>query len=388
MASNLISLDDLKLYSISRTVQDWKCPRSLWWSHEYGGKGLSSASTALELFLGISLHDSLAGIATFQRDTGTVDIDLIADTAATNIFESLMRNAGGNVEAEPFAHEQAALVEGLVRGFYRYVWPSLLQRYPKIISVEEPMLYRHDINGKPDVNGDFVFMSKPDLILADESGTQIYCEYKSSSSKSPEWTASWETAVQVHSVIRAVEQTTGTAPGSCIVQGLYKGYFDKRYKRQNSGLCYGYGKVGQPPFTADQISYDYKPGLRKLPVWEMEGGVKAWVDNMPIETLAENYMQSPPIFIREHLVDGFFRQRAQRQNQIWDARLLIKADPAATDMVLDSVFQQRFDQCSPSFGRGCQFKPLCHGGQSPEMAGFVARDNSHEGEYLEKLKDA
>ena len=47
--------------------------------------------------------------------------------------------------------------------------------------------------------------------------------------------------------------------------------------------------------------------------------------------------------------------------------------------MLDEVFPQTFEACSPGWGDGCQFKKLCFGNiGSPVEAGFEAHRSHHD----------
>lgn len=360
----------IRLVDRSRITRDWTCQRARFYNYEYQGKGITRSTTSLPLALGIAAHDSLATIATMHRDQdGVVDIDAIADNARVSVMTSLMEANEGEEGSQDFACEQAALVEGQIRGFYKYVWPRLISQYPNIIAIEQEMEYK--------LSDSITFMSKPDLILGDSNDDWTYIEYKTTSSKSVDWINSWNTAVQVHSTIKAVESTLGKAPTSVIVQGLYKGY--KSYNKQNSPFCYAYKRTGNPPFTKDEVQYDYKAGFKKYPTWELPGGTKGWVDEMPDEVLADLFPQTPPMYIDETLVDAFFKQVESREINIMMAmNELSKGDDFITKEVMDSYFPQKFSECSPAYGFGCEFKELCFGhGQDPLETGFQFREPHH-----------
>lgn len=349
------------LYSRSAVTQDWRCPRSRWWGYEWGGRGLSSGTTSIELFLGITLHDGLAAIFS------GLDIDSISEAAITQVKEHL---ASDSVEGQHYAAEQAALVEGLLRGFHRHVYPRLMDEYD-VVDIEKELFYEHD---------GLTFMSKPDLLLRHkEGGHLLYYEYKSTSSVKDKWVGSWNTAVQLHSTIKAIEHNLKEEVSYCIVQGLNKGYVSQ-YDRQESIFCYGYYKAGQPPFNKDVWQYAYKAGLKKDPTWTKAGGVKQWVAEMPEEILSQQFPQTPPILINHDLVDAFFRQQASREHEIRRTRLLLMENPEATEL-LDAHFPQHFEQCSPGYGTGCQFKKLCFSGiADPLAAGYSLRVSHHDAE--------
>ena len=367
----------LRLYDRSRVVTDWRCPRARYWQYEFNGRGIVSDSTSLELHMGTAVHDALAAIASEYQATGKVDIDAIATTASRGMYDSLMQFAVDENEAEgrTFAAEQAALVEGLVRGFYAHVWPTLTAAYPVILAIEQEMTY-------PQPDG-LCFMAKPDLVVMDESEAVWYVEYKTTSSKKPSWVQSWQTAVQLHSTIRAIEATIGRDVTGVHVQGLYKGY--ESYGKQNSPFCYAYVKDAAPPFTAERVEYEYKPGFRRQPTWERPGGVAAWVAGMPANMLADQFPQAPPIFIKDDLVEAFFRQTSRREQEIaWAVGELanIAAEMPSTghttESLMDATFRQHFDQCVPAWGRPCSYRMLCHGHvEDPLTAGYCWREPHH-----------
>lgn len=365
----------IRLLDRTRTVADWKCPRARYWGYEYMGRGITKSATSLELFMGITIHDALAAIATAPD----LSIDTIAEAAQIQMYEELIRIAGETVMPEhvEFAREQAALTEGLIRGFHKHVWPRLMDQYPTIVAVEQEMEY----NLYEDDNLHLIFMTKPDLIVEDLEGNLVYLEYKSTSSKKASWINSWDTQVQLHSSILATEATIGRKPEFVQIVGLYKGY--ESYGKQSSPFCYAYKKAGNPPFTKDIISYDYKAGLRRSATWEMPGGVKAWVEGMPDNVLTDQFPMTAPIPVNDDLVQAFFKQRVYRETEITTAAQVGEYDSPETG--LDKVYPQRFDQCKPSFGWSCGFNKLCHGHVSdPLTEGFELRTPHHQKE-LEQL---
>lgn len=386
----------LRFVDRSRITTDWTCPRKRYWQYEFGGRGIQPDVTSLELFLGTAIHDGLARIgdaailaASYPHAPEMYSIDTVASQAHTDVYDSLSATPVGEVpdpDTLVFAAEQAALVEGMLRGFYRYGWPRLLQEGWKVVAVEKEVIYS--------LSAILKFMSKPDLILEDPEGNWWYVEFKSTSSKKGSWIDQWATAVQLHSSCKAVEETLGHEVTGVIVQGLYKGY--ESYGRQNSPFCYAYVRAGNPPFTADQVRYDYQAGFRRQPVWERPGGVAAWVAAMPDEILADQFPQVPPIFIKEELIARFFAQVKDREEDILCGASVIEACREYPDGIshetgltnaekmvdyLDSFFPQRFDQCSPGWGRGCSYRRLCHGRvDDPLSQGYTWRVPHHQPE--------
>jgi hypothetical protein len=353
----------------SRIVRDWECPRARYLGYELDGKGIAPSSTSLELWLGTALHDGLAALARSQP--GGASIDEIASAVHAQVYDALAAVPVGEVpdaDTRTFAAEQAALVEGLVRGFYRQVWPRLLAEGWRIVAVEQEVSLPLGAN--------LTFMSKPDLVIASPDDEWWYVEYKSTSSKKAQWVDSWSTAVQLHSGCKAVEATLGHPVAGVIVQGLYKGY--ESYGRQNSPFCYAYVRAGQPPFRQEEVRYDYASGFRRQPVWERPGGVREWVAGMPDDILTDQFPQTPPIFLKEELVDGFLKQVEAREAEIADAHEWIAEHPEDREDIMAKVFPQHFDKCQPAWGRGCSFKRICHGRvEDPLTSGFSWREPHH-----------
>lgn len=329
------------------------------------GRGIVKNGNNLDLFIGITLHDALAAIATFTKAGKDVPIDEIAKAAYSQIYQELAPEGVIEYEAVEYAEEQATLVEGIVRGVYKHVWPRFMSLYPTIIAVEAEMGYL--------LADGFKFMTKPDLVVESTEGELVYIEYKSTSSKKPEWITSWETAVQLHSSVKATEATLGRPVLGVQIVGMYKGY--ESYGKQSSPFCYAYKRSGNPPFTQDQVEYAYKAGFKRSPTWKMDGGVASWVDQMPDNILATQFPLSPIILPNDDLVAAFFRQRLIREREI------------ATffgDEDIDRVFPQHFDQCKPAYGWACPYTKLCHGYvDNPLNEGYVWREPHHEEERVQ-----
>lgn len=378
----------IPLYSKSSVGTDNTCHRKYYWAYKHDGDGIQAKGQAIELFMGSALHDGLAVIAAAELGQVAHGIDFIARTAYQQVLDPIVDAATnkqtGEIQPEDvdYAKEQATLVEGLLRGFKKHVWPRLMAEYT-IEFFEKPMVYKHNGIGMV-VKADLVLRSKVTDMLT-------YVEYKSTSSKDDRWIRSWDTNIQLHSSVKAIEQALGEEVESVIVVGLYKGYFS--YNKQGSPFCYGYLKRGNPPFTTDQIGYKYLAGWNKTPTWAMQGGVKEWVAKMPDEILQDQFPQTPPIFLNRDLIDAFFRQQTLRQQAINEAGNL-SADPLLDEMplsrqsLLDEVFPQNFEECTPAWGSECPYRILCHGPEvDPLTLGFVPRDTKHMEPFYEVLNN-
>lgn len=371
-------------HSRPRAEADWECPRQLYYLREFDGIGLSPDIESLEMFFGTSIHDGLAAIASMHPK---VDIDAIGEAAFQQVRENLLKNGEGtDEEIDNFASEQGCLAEGLLRGFYKQAWPALLRRYPKILAIEQDVIFRHDETGASNPDGRFEFHAKPDLILSTEDGSEVvYNEYKTTSNKKEKWINSWDKSIQAHATLAAINQTLGLDLTGIIVQGLYKGY--ESYGKLSTPLAYAYHRYGNPPFTQTETIYEWKAGFKKYPVWHLEGGAKKWIESMPEQVLLEQFPCTPLIFPDEDLIIKFFRQRANREMEIKEASRMILSkggftDPTAIqkyqETILDINFPQHFNKCKPAWGFECAFQQLCHGGcNDPLKAGFTYREKRY-----------
>jgi hypothetical protein len=353
-----------KLFDRSRVTTDWKCRRRRYYNYEHNGAGITSGSAAYELYFGILVHDALAAIATFHLK-GEVPIDDIASQGAAQLREALILQ---NSDAQEYALEQAALFEGMIRGFYRFQWPRILSSYPEIIVVEQEVVTPYG------------FMVKPDLICAASDGTLVYVEYKTTSSKNDKWIASWETNPQLHAYLKAIRDAHKIEVRAALVIGLYKGYDYKG--RQTTPFCYAHARIGSPPFFETEFSYAYKAGFRKTPVWELPEGVKGWVDAMPDPILAEQFVEVDPIYLNEGIADAFFRQAAIREGEIAQGMKFIKdaKDPDFREAILDGWFAQNFEACRPGWGSHCPYAAICIDGVSPDDPMWQPREPHHSSE--------
>lgn len=356
---------NLVLWDRSRTTTDWTCRRSRYLNYELDGYGIVPEAEAYALAFGTAIHEALASIAIHHRDSLTINIDNIAQATGAAVMDFLS-TAGKPTE---YVKEQSTLAEGLVRGFYAHVWPRVIATYPKILAIEQEMSYKY---------GRTLFMAKPDLVVADKEGGVHYLEWKTTSSNKEDWINSWDKAIQLHATTRAIEAALGEPIVAVHVIGLYKGWLS--YGKQSSPLCYAYKRNGSPPFSKDEISYEYKGGFRRSPVWELPGGVKSWVEGMPEEVLANQFPTTPPIFINDSQVEAFFRQRNIREQEIDIAKgMLAVADDEAREAILDTAFEQDFSKCKPAWGSSCPYQIICHGHvPEPLKAGFTRRQPHHD----------
>src|SRR3990167_825641 len=358
------------IFHRSGATTDWVCPRRRYWNYEYLGRGINPPETQYELYLGTIIHDGIAAMV------HSVDIEDIVLAGTKQLRTKLLEGRELDSDAQFLAEEQCALAEGLLRGFHKAVWPRLCADYPEVVLCEQELIYDYEINGQK-----LRFLAKPDLVRRDKDGNLWYFEWKTTSSNKEEWIHQWETAVQLHSSVKAVEAHLNEPVTGVIVQGFYKSYVSQ-WGRLESLFCYGYHHPGNPPWEKPKWAYEYKAGLKKHAIWQRDGGVKKWVDEMPFALLASQFPQTPPIFVNEQMVSAFFKQQGMRELQIREARKQL-IDPvlhteAGRQQILDEAFPQHFESCN-AWNRPCGYKRLCFGADvDPLTIGYELRHSHHQ----------
>ena len=360
------------IFSRTAATVDWQCRMKRFWNFEFAGRGLTAPELPYELYLGQLVHDGVAAMA------HNVPIDEIVKAGITQLkaklLEGLMPDGSPrelNSDAQLFADEQCALAEGMLRGFYRVCWPGICVEYPEVVMVERELVYDYEVDGHL-----LRFLSKPDLVRRAKDGSIWVLELKTTGSNKEEWIKQWTTAVQVHAQLKAVERALGEEPAGCIVQGFYKGYLDRRYGRWESPFCYAYHSPGNPPFEKPKWALEYKYGLKKHPLWLKDGGVKQWINEMPLPMLASQFPRTPPIFIQERLIEEFFLQQGLREIEIKKHRAEHRQD-GPLPLSFHRTFPKQFESCN-AYSRVCQYKRLCFGAPvDPLTIGYTQRYSHH-----------
>lgn len=336
---------DLIFYDRSRVTTDWACPRRRFWNYEYARRGIAPVKRSIYLEVGDRIHTAMADLLLDG------EVDRVA-TRQRSIFEANLR--GGMVDRkmdEIKIIEQGTILEGMIRGWDRFYRPLLLRDY-RPLAVEGELFLDHD---------GCRMMCKPDVVAERVSDSSIwYPEWKTTGSMKREWFAQWGKAVQLHGTAKAIEAHLGRPVAGVIVFGLYKGY-ESQYGRQESAFGYGYGPRGG--LDDRGLMYRYVNGLSKYPIWETTDS-KTWVEGMPLDVLEKQFGETGPIFLNTHLCERWLRQTAIRERTIREGierieRAFEENDQGVALEVLDSVFPQHFDECSPGWGLGCSYADVC-----------------------------
>jgi len=359
------------LISKSHMESFWTCPRAGYWAYMHGGAGIKPVGQSFDLEYGTIIHEALANLA--QHDDGTAY--RMVQTTVRTLCTSLGRNGAD-------ANQWGAIAEGSMRGFMISLWPKLMQEY-RVTHVEPPCVLP--------LGDDVYFVARPDLIIQHRTtGEYWYVEYKTTSARfDARWLGQWNTAVQVHSGLRAAEQTLHIPLAGCLVLGLSKGYRNSYDGTQASPFAWGWVRRGSPGVVPDQYQVErpksYK-GWEKFPTWTLTEGLGPWVQHIQHEcpqVLEGQYGLTPPILIRNELVEVFLREvrvHAARLRQLMGA-----STEQYTDS-LDDLFPHTFRACEPGFGSKCSYRDACWTpwiGEDPVGSGlYEERDTSHQEPFI------
>lgn len=330
----------VRFFSNSRVEADERCHRERYLGSEWGGTGLEPVMAGWDLKFGNIIHSWLKVLAIDG------DIDFIAVRVQTL--------AAAEEVGLSDAREWAALAEGLLRGFVKTVWHRWMKEYD-IIEAERLR--------KWEVEQGYVFRFIQDLLVKNKFDESItYIDYKTTSSDDPKWIASWAKSPQLHSSMHSLIKLRIPVQG-VIVQGLFKGWKDKKTHKQTSIMTRGW--VNREYAMSPQYSYTYQKskGWEVFSTYDEFDNLESWVANMPIEILSAQYPQTAPIFPRADMAEKYFRQQLIREKEV-DKAMEALANPINNDIgiinnILDEHFKQNFSHCQPAWGYSCQFKDLC-----------------------------
>lgn len=330
----------------SRTAQDEGCPRSRYWGVEWGGVGLEPAlgeEGKFYLPFGTAIHlgvELLAGGAS-------------GPDAAAGAWDNLQGALAGCEES--YREEQKSLLYGMIAGYARSVWIDDLAEFD-VVSVEDETEVTH---------GAATVVAKPDLVLRRKSDASLwYKEFKTTGWANEGWVLSWAHSAQLLTGALAVASRLKEPLAGSIIQGLFKG--QKRGGKLSSIFCYA------NVLPDGEVSYEWKPRAQKVPVGELAGGREAWIANMPLSVLLEQFPSTPPIMFNAPLMDAWLEQKVMREGEIAAVRSLAPVDSDT----LNKVFPMHIGTCRPQIGSPCPFLNLCYVPQcaeSPLTMGFNFR---------------
>ncbi len=168
----------------------------------------------------------------------------------------------------------------------------------------------------------FRFRYRQDILLRSKFNEQLtYIDYKTTSSDDSKWVASWSKHPQLHSSAYAMAQNNINID-QMLVQGLYKGWKDKKTGGPTSIFC------------------------------------KGWVNRQ------FSMMQFPctgPIMPRMDIGKEWFMQQLIREVEVAEAASKLQSAQSQdeVDQILRRYFKQNLTKCQPAWGYECEMKNIC-----------------------------
>lgn len=328
-------------FSHSRAESDSYCNRKRFLGSEWGGTGLEPIQGGWDLKFGNIIHAYL--------DKQAMGAGFGYDEVRNNVL-----SAASETLSEALSKDYAALAEGLLRGFVKTIWPGWMKEYD-VVETERLRSW--------EVEPNHIFRFKQDILLrAKVSGELVYPDYKTTSSDSPQWIASWTKSPQLHSSMYALEQGYGLTVNHAFVQGFYKGWKDKKNGRLGSIFAKGWVNRQYPMSPSYSYTYKREKGWEPFSTFDEFDDLAYWVNNMPAEILAEQFPRTAPIYPRAEIGETYFRQQMYREREVAGALIDLASPPIVgltVDDILDEYFPQDFHKCTPAYGFDCEFKDLC-----------------------------
>ena len=326
---------------------DWTCGMKRWWYKEYGGKGIVPTVEAAYFLDGRQYHEDFALLSSAIDVLATAQDHINAIMASVlntpdQLFQETQTRRAGWMAAN------ALFFEPFTRLHYDTVdveWELILDRTPLWIAVT------------------------PDRVLRRKSdGALIYRDYKGVGGwgVTSAWLNSWPYAVQIHTVLKAIEEELDEPVAFGQIVGLSKG--------QNKD-----GKLRHPYVWAyvddngEGWTSEWKYGLTLRPTWEYPGGILEWVKQLGQSEVDAQFPHSQKVFLNERLLDKLVAERTARELDISTGQ---------------AMYESRFSECSPSIGSPCPYLAACHNAAvntDPLGSGlYVVRTPHHDVEAIMK----
>jgi hypothetical protein len=383
-----------KLWKFSRSHDGCyiECPRKAYLTYYYGGKGIVPKRLDLYQATGSLTHamleDVMKSTKTLSEIPNSQVMAVICDKAVAVYRESVeaagLTEVSGELELE--MQRQAALAEGLVRGWVMVRLPRILEEY-NIISVEE----EHDVP----LGDGLMLMSRADTVLERKSDGELVAgpEFKTTGWISEDYIESWRYAAQTLSHGLDVETKYGRAPVGVMMEFLYKGM---KKKGEDGSYTYYSPLVRAYRMTdavTGEVVYGFDSALGRKKGWEafdaFTMGSGEWIKQIPEEVL-ESLFYTSMVYRSPKELEEWKMQVKLRQARIQKAVVTLQeekpTEEAATEIMAD-VFPARLDQfCySNAYKKKCPYLAICYGQcDSPVESGmFQEREPHHAGEFSE-----
>lgn len=415
------------------------------------GYGFTRKAESVPLTTGTAFHDGLEGLARILQDTNALPTtdhtrQIIAEARARYEKKLLDKGFRGGMFTSPIIEEtikeQSALLFGMIWCLTLKFIPWLHQHY-RVLQVEQERLHflsctcgaganaeqaAHDARG---CTGQ-ALMIRSDLLCEHREGRHLaYFEGKTTGWESDAWAEQWETKPQLGLGTLDLEAKYGQTVSEIYIIGAQKGARKKDregilpaehpltgMKRQQSSLCYGYCRPGNPPLAkADWVpAYEWvndagetqrksKAHVRRgvweipdtdWPIWQAYHSgdptldpAEFWVRQLPQSILDKTIFLLGPLNRQENQLLSLRRGMAGEETRWQEILWKLYEKQAGGAGWASAEFQALLDELVPRswncrpFGKEheCEFVPICfkHTGWEDPLAGgrYVLRRPHH-----------
>jgi len=400
-----------------------RCARARYLGYHFGptGYGITARRESLPLVTGISVHQGLEAytriLAEHDRlpDVGETRgiVHGICNAYLNRVEGRGFRGILSGPQTDETINEQVALISGLLWALRLKFLPWLHAAY-QVRAIEEERLHFLSCScGAPPLDtaehirrscAGKALMIRTDLLAQRRGGqTFAYLECKTTGWDSDAWAEQWETDAQLALGTLDVEAKYGHEVTELYIIGLNKGgrkrdrYNPDDIRRQQSALCYGYRRPGNPPLAKDDWlpAYEWtdnegetrrasrahkRTGIWLLdesdwPTWRAYqgsdpslGAYEFWVRNLPASILDRVCFILGPMNRQDQQLRALTTSMAGEESR-WQAHLWELYELQANGYAWSSPeFQEALDlripcswACRP-FGKDhqCEFVPVCH----------------------------
>ncbi|MGH7274487.1 MAG: PD-(D/E)XK nuclease family protein, partial [Nitrospiria bacterium] len=286
----------------------------------------------IRLITGLSLH---TGMEVLLKEGSHEH----ADAAVCERFNSFFK------EGMDFpTQQQKALARALVRAWYRTRYSAFIERF-EILSIEEEVSALLAPN--------ITLQGRVDAVTRDRrDGTILVWNWKSTSSMK-DWQQKWDDDIQAKTEALLTQERLGENVLGCIFEGFYKGSMYKGVS--TSPLITGYvnSKTGMWRYDAPSGSGEKRAEWNKVPVWDeqhFKGGLKEWIDWLPEDVVAEQFIRSEPVFKNDHEVREWLKQVVKEESD----NEYVLSDQVSEEDRLIHFKQNKGFRC-----QWCTFRPAC-----------------------------
>ncbi len=405
------------------TTGTGKCPTERLLRYHAGptGYGYVTKGQSVPLATGTYAHQVLEQLfQILKRDDRlpTVDEVRAAIDEAHLAYESIIMQKGfrgllASERSDAVVIEQKALIEGLIWAASRRVLPYLHETY-RILEVETESVYvldctcglgssgldplAHSARGCQGIG----VQLRQDVIAEHRiSGNLAYIEGKTTGQPGDYFASQWETKPQLAMGTFGIVERYGKEITEHYILAMYKGRREKVGEgpdttyRQNSPLVLGYCKPANPPLNLEEWlpSYQYvddegntRRASRqhvKRPTWEYDGGVEAWVRDLP-DSVVESCVYLVGPLNRQDIQIARLKRQIVAEERLWQRRLWAIHEAGWTEEAIDDQVPASWDCARYGARHTCEFVNLCFkhaGSEDPIGSGqFVPRRPHHASE--------